>query len=76
MKHDLNRKRKPGRDPRHPQQRGLSVRSTLVLDLATRFAAIDAVLMYAAHQPWSVTAASAAAAFVGAYKFLDDEIEA
>ena len=67
--------RKPGREPRRPSQRGLSVRSTLVADLAARCAALDAVLMYTAHQPHPLIAISAAAAFVASYKFLDDKVE-
>lgn len=67
--------RKPGREPRRPNQRRLSVRSTLVLDLATRFALADAALMYAAHQPHPLIAISAGAAFVASYKFLDDQVE-
>jgi hypothetical protein len=67
--------RKSGREPRRPRQRKLSVRSTLVLDLATRFALADAVFMYAAHQPHPLIAITAAGAFVASYKFLDDQVE-
>jgi hypothetical protein len=67
--------RKSGREPHRPNQRKLSVRSTLVLDLATRFALVDAALMYTAHQPGPLIVISAGAAFVASYKFLDDQIE-
>ena len=67
--------RKPSREPRRPHQRKLPLRSTVVLDMATRFGLADAALMYAAHQPHPLIAISSAAAFVASYKFLDDQVE-
>ncbi len=70
-----SRARKSGREPHRLNQRKLSIRSTLVLDLATRFALADAALMYAAHQPGPLIVISAGAAFAASFKFLDDQIE-
>jgi len=64
--------RKGSREPNRPK---ISVRSTLVLDLATRFALADAALMYVAHQPGPLIVISAGAAFAASYKYLDDQIE-
>lgn len=61
--------------PIPPNRRKISVRSTLVLDLATRFALADAALMYVAHQPGPMIVISAGAAFAASYKYLDDQIE-
>jgi hypothetical protein len=67
--------RKPGRGFQRPNRSKLSVRSTLVLDLATRFALADAALMYVAHQPGPLIVVSAGAAFAASYKYLDNQIE-
>lgn len=53
----------------------LSVRSALLVLLAQYAAAVDAALLYAAHQPAGLIIASAAAAFVGAFHFFDGLIE-
>ena len=67
--------RKGSREPNRPNRPKISVRSTLVLDLATRFALADAALMYVAHQPGPLIVISAGAAFAASYKYLDDQIE-
>ena len=69
------RQRKLNRGPRHPRQRGVSVRTLLVLDWASRMAAIDAGLMLAMHKPWELIVASAVAAWVATFRFLDEEVK-
>jgi hypothetical protein len=67
------RKRSQGPGPHN--QRGLSVRMTLLLTLSVLIALADAGLMCAAHQAVPLTVISAVAAFAAAFKFFDGVIE-